>query len=102
MHFTWFFLQLSYVLNLFGFSAIMLKTYYFLVLLFMFQSLQLMFQVLKHMFQTLKHMFQSLKYKIIFVQQTNSNSFNKIAEVSSSLKALRGGVGEEDYYEPLK
>ena len=52
-----------------------------------------MFQVLKHMFQTLKHMFQSLKYKIVFVQQTNSNSFNKIAEVSSSLKALRGGVG---------
>ena len=73
----------------------MLKTYYFLVLLFMFQSLQLMFQVLKHMFQ-------SLKYKIVFVQQTNSNSFNKIAEVSSSLNALLGGVGEEDYYEPLK
>ena len=61
----------------------------------MFQSLQLMFQDLKHMFQT-------LKYKIVFVQQTNSNSFNKIAEVSSSLKALRGGVGEVDFYEPLK
>ena len=54
------------------------------------------------MFQVLKHMFQSLKYKIVFVQQTNSNSFNKIAEVSSSLKALRGGVGEVDFYEPLK
>ena len=61
-----------------------------------------MFQSLRHKFQTLKHMFQSLKQKISFVQQTNSNSFNKIAEVSSSLKALLGGVGEVDFYEPLK
>ncbi|MBR2114808.1 MAG: hypothetical protein IJ929_09105, partial [Prevotella sp.] len=53
-----------------------LKTFYFFVLLFALHSLECVSQSLVCRFQSLGYTFQSLEYKILFVQETNTNCIN--------------------------